>query len=404
MSEQRALYITYDGALEPIAQSQVLNYIRRLAKDGFKFYLVSFEKKENLRDEAYLSRMAEGMARNGIVWLRLKYHARPKVLATFFDIILGGIFCFFVVLKNRIGIIHVRAEMPATMALPALLIPGIRFIYDRRGVMAYDYVEGGLWPKNRAMTKFLCRSINALDRVFLNRADHVVVLSRKMKDFLGENFFKSKKNDKVRVIPCCVDVDKFVPARPDASGDRGSFTLVYSGSLGTWNMLNEMVDFFSELKRHKNNAHFSIVTQSPVRMVEDTVGGRLKREDYTVRSGRYEEMPGYIAEADAGIIFRIPGFAKTAASPTKFGEYLACGVPVVINSGIGDTEELVRGGRIGVIVDRFCEDDYRSAALELLKMHAEGKFLRQRCRDAGVKEFSLAGGVEKYLEIYRSLR
>jgi len=402
MKRTNVLYITYDGVLEPIAQSQVLNYIRGLSREGFNFYLVSFEKKENLRDKDYLSRMEEKIRADGITWLRLKYHARPKPFAAFFDILHGGVFCLLVALRKRVRIIHARAEMPAAMALPASLLLRARFIYDRRGVMAYDYVEGGLWPKNSVMTRALCSFINLLDKIFLNSADRVVVLSRKMETFLKNELLRPDDRDKVSVIPCCVDTDKFRSLERKAGEDK--FVLLYSGSLGTWNMLKEMVDFFLELKRHRKGARLLILTLSARELIDRAVGGRLEKGDYSVGGGRYEEMPGDAAAADAGIIFRIPGFAKTAASPTKFGEYLACGLPVVVNSGIGDTEELVRKNALGVVVNNFRVDDYGSAAGELLRLFEEEKTLRQRCRDAAIREFSLDSGVRKYLDIYEALR
>ena len=40
------LYISYDGILEPLGQSQVLSYLERLSKDR-DIYLISFEKAPN---------------------------------------------------------------------------------------------------------------------------------------------------------------------------------------------------------------------------------------------------------------------------------------------------------------------------------------------------------------------
>jgi len=38
------------------------------------------------------------------------------------------------------------------------------------------------------------------------------------------------------------------------------------------------------------------------------------------------------------------------ASPTKFGEYLAAGVPVIATEGIGDTSDLIKNENIGIII------------------------------------------------------
>ena len=102
MRESKVLYITYDGVLEPVAQSQVLNYIKELSPKGFKFYLVSFEKRKSLSNLDYLCELESGLKEKGIVWFRMRYHSRPKLLSTFFDVILGIPFCFFLVLRHKI--------------------------------------------------------------------------------------------------------------------------------------------------------------------------------------------------------------------------------------------------------------------------------------------------------------
>ena len=41
------LYISYDGMLEPLGQSQVIPYLGMLSKK-YKIFLISFEKKLNV--------------------------------------------------------------------------------------------------------------------------------------------------------------------------------------------------------------------------------------------------------------------------------------------------------------------------------------------------------------------
>ena len=43
---KKILYISYDGILDPIGESQILSYLEKLCKD-FDFYLITFEKKNS---------------------------------------------------------------------------------------------------------------------------------------------------------------------------------------------------------------------------------------------------------------------------------------------------------------------------------------------------------------------
>jgi glycosyltransferase involved in cell wall biosynthesis len=96
-------------------------------------------------------------------------------------------------------------------------------------------------------------------------------------------------------------------------------------------------------------------------------------------------------------------FSKIFSCPTKFGESLACGLPVVINSGIGDTEEIVRKERIGVVINEFSPRGYKKAAEELKILLSEKDELRYRCRSVAERYFSLDCGIGQYEQIYHSL-
>ena len=43
------LYISYDGIMEPLGQSQVVRYMERLSPE-YSIHLISFEKRDDLLD------------------------------------------------------------------------------------------------------------------------------------------------------------------------------------------------------------------------------------------------------------------------------------------------------------------------------------------------------------------
>ena len=82
------LYISYDGMLEPLGQSQVLAYLKQLA-NGRSIHLISFEKVNDWVIVAERERLARDIAASGIVWHPLRYHKKPTALATAWDIACG---------------------------------------------------------------------------------------------------------------------------------------------------------------------------------------------------------------------------------------------------------------------------------------------------------------------------
>ena len=94
-------------------------------------------------------------------------------------------------------------------------------------------------------------------------------------------------------------------------------------------------------------------------------------------------------------------FSKISSSPTKIGEYLGAGLPVLSSAGIGDVDVLLRDDQVGVLVSDFSESGYKAAAQAIRELCSEPA-LRQRCRKAGRERFSLCEiGIPRYDELYR---
>jgi glycosyltransferase involved in cell wall biosynthesis len=92
-----------------------------------------------------------------------------------------------------------------------------------------------------------------------------------------------------------------------------------------------------------------------------------------------------------------------SASPTKIAEYLASGIPVISNAGIGDLDEIIEGDRVGVLVREFSPAGYLQAlhaADELLKEND----ISERCRATAHNRFDLQSiGGPGYRRLYQRL-
>ena len=94
--KQRIMYISYNGATEPVSQSQVIPYIKALSKKGYSFDLVTFEKKDTVfSDKSTIAEMDKYLNNHNIKWHRLRYHKHPSLLATAFDICAGIFYISF---------------------------------------------------------------------------------------------------------------------------------------------------------------------------------------------------------------------------------------------------------------------------------------------------------------------
>jgi Glycosyl transferase 4-like domain len=133
----RTLYICYFGLREPLVQTQVLPYLRQLARAGLEVNLLTFEPE--LKESWPRAEADEWRARlqtDGIRWLSLAYHKRPSVPATVYDILAGARLAARLVRREGVEVLHARSHVPLAMALLAQRWTGCRLVFDIRGLMA----------------------------------------------------------------------------------------------------------------------------------------------------------------------------------------------------------------------------------------------------------------------------
>ena len=113
-------------------------------------------------------------------------------------------------------------------------------------------------------------------------------------------------------------------------------------------------------------------------------------------------MPSLVSRMDAAAALRKPTYSQVACAPTKLAEYLGCGVPCLVNRGIGDVEEIVETDRVGAVAEDFSEGALRGAVDRLLAVAREPD-IEARCVASARSRFSLDDGVEAYRAIYHKL-
>ena len=400
---QRVLYISYDGLLDPLGYSQVQPYLKALGKSGIGLWVLSFEKPERLEDGKESTVLRDKLALCGVNWRYLRYHKRPAMAATAWDVTRGILTGLWLIACHRIRIIHARSYIAALVGLVLCILPGTRFLFDMRGFWADERVEGGLWPDGGVVYRMFKR----LEKSFLERADAVVVLSRRGADIVEQWLVGCNPRQPVAVIPTCVDLELFKPDdRPQKPRNSNGLRLIYLGSLGTWYLIEEMLAFYAALWSRVPGSGFRVLTPSDPAVLKSAMARiDLPSEaagNITVDSLPYERVPEALQEADCSIFFIKPSFSKQASCATKFAESLACGLPVVINAGVGDHERQVEEAGVGVVLKQLDHRHYRRGIEEMIRLLSDSS-LASRCRETAEGGFSLEGAVQAYLELYRGL-
>jgi len=403
----KTLYLCYFGLSEPLVQTQVLPYLREIGGAGIDVSLLTFEPTSTSPQTCdEVENCKASLRAEGIEWFSLTYHKRPSALATTYDIVRGALFAAKLARRKQIDVLHARSHVPMAIALLTRQF-GVRcrLIFDFRGLMADEYADARIWSEGSA----IFRVVKKVELKGIQTADQVIVLTRKFCDFLVDTGLK--RAEQIQVIPCCFDFTRLdkasepieAPGNPPTPNDRTE--IIYAGSVTGLYLLEEMGHFFLELKNRRPGAHFRILTLSSA----PEAAARLERaglrpEDFSIVAVPPADVPLYLRRANLGISFRKPSFSQIAASPTKIPEYLAAGLPVICNSGIGDTDELLTSERVGVILGEFNSEAYGQALDQIDQLLVDAS-LRARCQRTALNTFDIETvGRNGYREVYRRLK
>lgn len=394
-----SLYLCYFGLREPLVQTQVLPYLRQLAAAGTKISLLTFEPELRQKWSAGdLDEARTRLAREGIRWHCLPYHKKPSMPATLYDILAGARLARRLIREEGVQVLHARAHIPIAMAMLAATA-NTRLIFDVRGLMAEEYRDAGVWRED----SLPFRLVKKIERRGLKRADQVVVLTRRLREWLIREQLAAA--DKIEVIPCCVDPELFATAtaRPDPSRSE-RFEVIYAGSLIGLYLVEEIGRFFMAFKKRQPNAFLRLLSASPPEQCAKQLRqAGLNADDFWIGAVPAADVPSYLRGASLGISFRKSTFAQIAASPTKIPEYLAAGLPVVSNAGIGDVDDLLETEGVGVIVREFTPEEFARAA-EVAQALAGDQSVRRHCTEVARLHFDLeAVGGKGYGNVYARL-
>jgi glycosyltransferase involved in cell wall biosynthesis len=409
MKPVRTLYVCYFGLREPLVQTQVLPYLRQLQSASVQVSLLTFEPRLRetwTADDIAKQRIA--LNAEGISWHCLTYHKWPSLPATIYDMAVGAWTIRRIMGREGVSILHARNHVPGVMSAIAKRIKGGNLVFDIRGFMPEEYTDAGVWPENG----YLYQGLKRVERYLLRVSDAFVLLTEKAREIVFPGCSDTDKLGRpIEVIPCCVDFERFesagqaprevLRAELNLTGRR---VIVYLGSFGGWYMTDEMTEFLAVAHEQDPRVFSMILTQSPRQIVIDRMSSLgIEEKNFLVTQVAPGEVPRYLKAADIAISFIKPCYSKQSSSPTKIAEYLASGLPIVCNAGVGDLDKLIEEKRVGTLLREFTPHAYLKALNEIDVMRGDEN-LAERMRGVARQEFDLVSvGRTRYKRLYERL-
>lgn len=236
-----------------------------------------------------------------------------------------------------------------------------------RSLVRYDYHVGRL-------------------RNALRQADAVMTVSKPLASWLEDHGTGAS----VTVVPCSVarvafSIDARATARRELGISDDQLLLAYVGSVTKYQHLEDGALAFVRHAMDLDPAvRFLAITSDAAAFQSLIDRADLPKDRCSVVSVPQASVPSVLCAADMGLLLRAPSRVNEVSMPVKLGEYLSCGVPVLVSRIAGWVNEIVHDAGAGVAVSWFGvseEDRRREASRTIAQLCADRAGYRERALD-----------------------
>jgi|APSaa5957512535_1039671.scaffolds.fasta_scaffold40015_2 glycosyltransferase involved in cell wall biosynthesis len=398
-NKPKILFIMYDGLTDPLGQSQVLAYIKHLSVN-YSFDIVGFEKP--LIYEKQKEIINDAIHNLDISWFPVVYHKKPAILSTIYDFYRGWLVVRRQGDKHNYDLIHCRSSAIGGIALAAKKRYGAKLLFDMRGWWADEKKESGAW--NSIIFHPIYFYFKKLEKKLFKKSDFAISLTKSgYKEILDK---KLKNSSSLAIIPTCVNFNIFKKydsrIRNNIRSKLGikevEFVILYSGSLGGNYKIDIIVNLHKAAKRANIKSRILLVTHANKADIFLAMKAKnIPSDDLVIVSSNYEDVHLYLMAGDIGVIDYKRSFSTIGRSPTKMGEYWACGLPVVSKGNTADVDSLIdKYENSGFIVKTETNEEYDGIINRILM----DKVNKELLRGYSIDYFDLKSGVDAYNDIY----
>lgn len=399
------LFISYDGMTDPLGQSQVIPYLAGLTKYGYNFTILSCEKPGEFR--LYKDHITNSLAPYAIKWVPLPYHKNPPVLSSVFDLMMLKQKARQLHSKEKFDMVHTRSGTPALVGLWMKKKFGIKFLNDIRDFYADSRRDEGSWNKSSLVFDRIYKYFKNKEQKEIEQNDGMVCLTYKAEKIIKDLPYY-KPGTPMSVIPCSVDTNLFNPMKINEDLrkkfeerlkiNENDIIFSYLGSIGGWYLINEMMSFLKTISDKIQNSRFLFISPHQHEKIYDTaLRAGIPGEKILVTHAQRAEVPVLLSFSNYSIFFIKSCYSKQASSPTKHGEIMAMGIPIITNAGVGDVEEIIKKYNSGIVLEQLNGVEYLKVAQALSQKKI---FDKDAVREGAKDYFALENAVNKYKNIY----
>ena len=360
-------YLSVDSIQEGVGSSQITPLILGLAEKDKNVCLITFEKTKPSNE------LHEMFSKAGVAWI-VKEFGKPGSV--------GGI-TRLNTLRSSVPestVLHGRSDVATTAAIWSSIEAPV--LWDVRS----------LWSDQRLLigtagwNSLTARGARTLEDIAAKKSTAMSTLTAAVVPFLEQ---RHKRIPTIReVIPTCVQTSKFLLSPMP----NGEITCLLSGTFNNYYDIDRTRQILEEIRK-------TVKLRTIWARANESSMEKLGVGEDIIVSATHSEMPNLVKQSHFGIaICKQDNFDSLAAAvPTKIGEFLATGRPVIVSNGIGDLDQLLSNSQTGVVIDHRNSLETVAEQIVLLLKDSETP---SRCRELATQHFDMNKAIDRYLKIY----
>lgn len=388
----KVIFLSYDGILEPLGYSQILSYLVPLSKKN-KIFIVSFEKETDLKNKEHYSKIKTLLKNNDINW---KYVIYKKNFLKFIKIIFIFLYLIYIIKFKKFDIIHSRSYISAFLSFLIKKFFKIKYVFDMRGFWLEERIEWNIWSEKSILYKFF----KYFEKKIICESNSIVTLTSVAIPIIRNKYNLNNSNIIFESIPTCVNTKNkiFYSQREYTS----KIVLAHLGAIGTRYEFKKYLELGKKIKS-KRNVFFSIFNKGEHKYILNQIKQNdINDSDYKLKYVMPYDISNSLNDVNLGVFFPIKGCYLNGYFPTKLGEFLSNGIPIITSKINRDVDSLIINNRIGLVIDdlnKFIYDDLNNKLIEDL-LTTETAI---RCKKIAENYFDINTAVMQYNKIYNQI-
>lgn len=308
--------------------------------------------------------------------------------------------------SEGINILHAEALYAVWHCRRVAAKSDCRVVFDNHGILPEETMMHSGNPD-------WIRKLETAEKEALIASDMNILVSGAMQRYL-QNKYNLTFNTGF-TLPCCVHTHHFAMTREEREkvrmekGFTGKFVLLYLGTMSIWQWPEALFTLFARIVRDIPSAFLYLLIPGYDHSIakEYLEKNSIPADAYLLEEVPHQEAGKRIGAADTGILLRESHPVNFVSSPTKFGEYLAAGVPVILTEGIGDYSDMADRQKVGIRLQMkkatLRDDEYRRLKSFILDVNENRDVYSTRCNQVAARELDWDNFGENLVNRYKKL-